>query len=130
MLRTLIQATALIVTLIASFFWIRGSISLTAKDMASLARTFYGYNSTVVNNLAMQKADSLIAAFLLLMSFILQGVNMAWPMRFDDFAVDKKGLVWAIIVSFFIFVLSYWGSTLLSKHYVAEAQILLQKPKP
>jgi len=129
MLRTLIQATALIVTLIASFFWIRGSIALTAKDIAALAKTFYGFNATVINNLAMQKSDSLVAALLLLLSFILQMVNVAWPMRISDFAVDKKGLVLAVIISIFIFALSYWGATLLSKHYAAAAQILLQKPK-
>lgn len=127
MLRTLIQATALTVTLIASFFWIRGSAALSVKDIAALAGTYWGHNPAVLKNLASQKADSLIAAFLLLLSFILQGINMAWPMRFNDFEIDKKGLVLAVIISFFVSVSCYCAAKVLANHFYSKAQILLQQ---
>lgn len=97
MLRTFIQITALFVTVIASFFWIRGSLTLSVKDMAALAGTYWNYNLPTLKNLASQKADSLIAALLLLLSFFLQFFNVVWPMRWKDFKIDKRGVLFSLV---------------------------------
>lgn len=129
MLRTFIQITALLVTLIASFFWIRGSLTVSVKDIAALAGTYFDYNLTTLKNLCAQKADSLIAALLLILSFVLQFFNAAWPMRWDDFAINKKGIVYAVIFSSFVFLICYVGASFMSKHFCSKAQTLLQEKK-
>jgi len=112
--------------LIASFFWIRGSLIISVKDMAALAGTRWGYNSAVLKNLSSQKADSLVAALLLLLSFALQGINLAWPMRFTDFDISIKGLLFGVVISCVLFLGCYFGASLLAKNYCSKAQALLQ----
>ena len=89
MVRTLIQFLALTCSLLASFFLIKGSLGLKANDIAELASTKFDYNPHVMNNLIEQQVNSEIGFILLLCSFILQGINMLWPMRFCDFEINS-----------------------------------------
>ena len=129
MLRTFIQISGLVVTLIASFFWIRGSLALSIKDIAALAGTYWNYNPATLQNLASQKADSLIAGLLLLVSFSLQSWNAMWPIRFSDFEINKKGVILSLSVSLVLFFICFAGASSLTKHYHSEAQTLLQQTK-
>src|SRR5665213_992898 len=108
MLRTFIQITALTVTLIATYFWIRGAALLSPKDLAALSGTYWGYSPAVLKSIASQKADSLLAGLLLLSSFFLQTCNSLWPMRIEDFGINKWGVAISFIFSIGVFLGCFW----------------------
>jgi hypothetical protein len=118
MLRTFIQVAALALTLISSIFLIKGSLLLSAKDIASLSSTYIGYNISSLKNLSNQQADTRIGAIVLLISFFLQMVNMLWPMRFCDFDINKKGVILGVCISLLIGI----GFTYISKVISAKTQ--------
>ena len=60
MVRTLIQLTAIIFSFEAAWFLLQGNLGLTAKDIAEVSSTKYGYNSNIVKSLSEQKADNWI----------------------------------------------------------------------
>ena len=127
MLRTFIQFTSITVTLIASFFWIRGAAFLSKKDLAALVGTYFGYNLSTLNSLGSQKADSFVAGLLLLLSFFLQSWNVLWPMRICDFGVDRAGVLISVAVSVILFFICFWASSLLRKRFVSEAKAFLSQ---
>ncbi len=127
MLRTFIQITALTVTLIATYFWIRGAALLSPKDLAALSGTYYGYNPATLKSLASQKADSFLAGFLLLSSFFLQTWNSLWPMRISDFGINKWGVTISFIFSIGVFFVCFWMSKVLTNAYISQVQPFLPK---
>lgn len=106
MVRTFIQVTALLIALVAAYFLAKGSISLSARDIAELSKTKWNYNSEVAKNLSKQQADARVGGILVFSSFILQMINLLWPMRIKDFAVDQRGVVLAICVSILFFIIA------------------------
>lgn len=120
MLRTFIQIMGLGMALLSSFFLIRGSISLTAKNIADLSGTYWNFNEALAKSLASQKADTLVGFILLLGSIIFQMVNLIWPMRWDDFAVSKKGIVIASIIIFALLIVSFLISNVYSKNLMSR----------
>lgn len=92
MLRTFIQVQALLSVLISSFFLIKGMLTLSAKDLAELSKSKWDYNTAVTKNLTQQRSDTIVGFALLLLSFLLQSINLLWPMRIDDFDVSKGRL--------------------------------------
>jgi len=125
MLRTFIQFTSITATFIATFFWIRGAIQLSIKDLATLGMTFYGSNPATLKIWASQKADSLVAGLLLCLSFILQTGNFLWQMRIMDFGVDYRGVGISAVVSIVLFLACYWGSSRLTNFYLLKAKTLM-----
>jgi len=125
MLRTFVQFSILFLTAIASFFWIRGSICVSTKDIASLAGTTWVYNLATLKSLASQKSDSLIAGLLLLISFIFQCWNTIKPSVI--FGNDRRGIVVSVIFSIFILIICNFESTCLTRHYISQAQVQIQE---
>lgn len=105
-LRTTIQVCALTTILISSFFLIRGTMYLSINDIAKLSGTYLGYNPNLLNNLCAQKVDYSIGWSLLLLSFFLQTCNLLWPMRINDFAINRIGLIIGILLSIILFTAS------------------------
>lgn len=105
-LRTTIQVCALTTILISSFFLIRGTMYLSINDIAKLSGTYFGYNPNLLKNLCAQKVDYTIGWLLLLLSFFLQTCNLLWPMRINDFAINRTGLIIGIIISIILFTSS------------------------
>ena len=103
MLRTFIQVSALLLALLSSVFWISSAITMRENDIAALSSTMWDHNIEVAKNLCHQRADALVAIVLLLSSAICQMINLSWPMRIDDFAVNNKGFIMAIV-----FILLVW----------------------
>jgi len=99
MFRTFIQVTTLLVVLLSSYFLIRGTITLSAQDLAELSKPKWGYHLGVAKNLVHQRSDTKIGFSLLLLSFFLQLINMLWPMKIGDFAVNKKGVFLAFFIA-------------------------------
>jgi len=110
----------------SSFFLIRGVVALSAKDIAELSQTRFGYHSGIVKSLTRQRADTIVGFVLLLFSFSLSLINLLWPMRAIDFVVSKKGVIIALIVSVAIFFVAYKSSNLLQQRSYKQAMDTLK----
>lgn len=126
MLRTFIQVVALSITFLASFFLIKGVLVLSKNDLAELSTTKWGYNLDVAKNLCHQRSDTTVGFSLLLVSFLLQLINMLWEIRIKDFAVNKSGVILALIISFFIFLIAYSISDILYKTSYSRVESILK----
>ena len=123
MFRSLFKVTALSLILISTFFLIKGGLSLSAKDIFELSATPYGgYNEKVVQNLTQQKSDTIVGFVLMLLSFVLSLVDLLMPMHCDEFAMNRKGLILAIIVSVIVFGVAYAASHSLQNKLYKEVQ--------
>ena len=98
MIRTFIQIMSLILTLEAAIFLARGNLGLSAKVIAELSSTKFGYNSAVIGSLASQRADTWVGVVLLLFAFGLQLWNSLWPMRIGDFSINPWGVATAVVL--------------------------------
>lgn len=130
MLRTFIQVQALLLVLISSYFLIKGMLSISAKDLAELSKTKWGYNKAVTKNLTTQRADTIIGFVLLLLSILLQTVNLLWPMRYVDFGVSTIGLIIAVITSAIILLTAIKSSSFLQRLYYKDVMKVLDKDYP
>ena len=97
MLRTFLQISAIILTLEAAWFLLRGDVGISVAQIAQLASTKWDYNSDVVVSLSKQKANSWVGLLVLLLAFVIQLSNSLWPMRWADFSVDRNG-VWCSVI--------------------------------
>jgi hypothetical protein len=104
--------------MISSFFLLKGSLGLSVADIAELSKTRYGYSLQVVKNLAQQQTDTKIGLSLILASFMLQMVNLLWPMRIGDFGVSKLGVVIAVLVA----ILVLYSGLYASKHLTSKTE--------
>lgn len=127
MWRTFIQVLVLSTTLISSYFLIEGMLVLSKNDIAGLSETRWGYNLDVANNLCRQRADTLVGFLLLLLSFLLQLINILWQLRMRDFATNWKGVISAIIVSFIIFLVANSISNLFYRKSFTQVENILKK---
>jgi hypothetical protein len=119
MVRTLIQITALILTVEAAYFLLQGNLGLSPNDIAKVASTKYGSNSEIVKSLSKQKGDSWVGFALLLSAFLLQLINSFWEMRWTDFSVSKCGIILSIFIGIIIFI----GCRFVSKGITEKTQI-------
>ena len=125
-LRTFIQVTALLQVFASSVFLIKGVVGMSVKDIAELSKTGYGYTLGDAKNLAGQKSNTTVGFVLLLVSLVMQMINLLWPMRLDDFGVNPVGLIIAIVVSIGIFVIGYKISHCLEKKWYSKAKDILE----
>lgn len=123
MFRSFVKVIALSLILISTFFLIKGGLILSAKDIFELSATPYGgYNEKVVQNLTQQKSDTTVGFVLMLLSFVLSLVDLLMPMHCDEFAMNRKGLIVAIIVSVIILGVAYAASHSLQNKLYKEVQ--------
>ena len=127
MLRTFIQVTALSAVLLSSFFLINGILTSSIQDIAELATSKWDYNLDVAKNLTHQRSDTIVGFVLLLLSFILQSINLLWPISWVDFAVNKKGVIVALIVSMLVFFVAKGASNFLFKNSYKQVENILKK---
>ncbi len=127
MVRTLIQLTAIILTLEASWFLLQGNLGLTIKDIAEVSSTKYGYNPNVVESLSQQKVDNWIGFSLLLLAFSLQLANSLWKMRWKDFAFSKTGMALSFVAGAIVFIVCYLLSQKKGSTVVNQIMELLEK---
>jgi hypothetical protein len=127
MVRTLIQLTAIILTLEASWFLLQGNLGLTIKDIAEVSSTKYGYNSNIVKSLSQQKADNWVGFSLLLLAFSLQLANSLWGMRWVDFAFSKTGMILSFVAAAIVFIVCYFLSQKIGNTIYDQAMELLKK---
>lgn len=127
MLRTFIQVTAITLTLAASFFLLKGNLSLSASHIAELSKTRWDYNKPVLESLSQQQADTKVGFGFLLTAFIFQLGNLLWPMRWDDFKVSKRGMVVALVVSIALLGLGLVFSRMLTQKIGKTALAVLDQ---
>ena len=126
MVRTLIQGTALILTIESAILLARGSLVLTSKTMAEIARTKVGYNLDVAKSMATQQADTRVGAGLLFVAFALQMANALWALTWDDFEVSYGGWALAMLASVIAWVASRQISDHLATQAISEVRRILQ----
>jgi hypothetical protein len=129
MLRTFIQVVALTLTLSASVFLVKSSFVLSAKQIAGLSGTYWDYNLELAKNLSQQQADTRVGVLLLLSDFIFQMINLLWPMRICDFAVNRKGVIIAIIFSIIIIFIFLCLNKLLAARVTKNVENILTQQK-
>lgn len=127
MLRTFIQVTSVSLALISSFFLLKGSLGLSVSDIAELSKSRWDYSPPVVKNLSKQQADTKIGLFLILASFVLQMINLMWPMRIGDFGVSKLGVVVAVLVAILILLSGLYASKHLTRKTEANVMTRLKQ---
>jgi len=127
MLRTFIQVASAGFALFAGILLVRGSFVLKAKDIAELSSTKWGYNTDLVKSLSQQQTDSRLGVLLLMVSFVLQTVNLCWPMRWVDYGVDKWGAILGVVVPAIFFVGALLMSNFLSDKTQKEVSVILSK---
>jgi hypothetical protein len=127
MIRNSIQVLSLATVLLSSFFLIKSVITLSVKDIIELSVPKYDYNLDVAKNLCRQRADTIIGFTLLLLSFLLQLINMLWPMRINDFAVSKMGVAIAILAAILILLISGKTANSIYIRSFKQVEFLLKK---
>jgi hypothetical protein len=130
MLRTFIQITSLILTLESAVFLAKGNLGLSAETIAELARTRLDYNAPVAASLAEQRGDTWVGVILLLLAFGLQMANALWPLSWNDFIINRRGVLCALVVSLLVGVASYYLSGELSRRTEIRVKKILETPAP
>ncbi len=130
MLRTFIQITSLILTLESAVFLAKGNLGLSTETIAELARTRLDYNAPVVTSLAEQRGDTWVGVILLLLAFGLQMANTLWPMSWNDFNINRRGALCALLVSVLVGLASYYLSAELSRRTEIRVKKILETPVP
>lgn len=54
----------------------KGTLKLSARTIARMSQTYYGYNSLVLRSLASQKADFICGVLLIILAFLVQLANL------------------------------------------------------
>ncbi len=101
--------------LIASSFLIKGTLTTSAKDIVEMSKANWYSHEKLGKNITQQQADVKVGFVLLLLSFVFQMVNLLWPMRYKDFAINRAGLIIAVCVSIIVGIGSLYLSQVLSK---------------
>lgn len=125
MLRTFIQVTALILAVMSAFFLVRGVAFLSPQNLAELSKLKLQFDLNVARNLIYQRSDTIIGSSLLFLSFLIQMTNLLWPIKIGDFAVNKKGVILALVISALLFMGSLVSSDALSRHTYKEVKSIL-----
>jgi hypothetical protein len=129
-LRSFIQTLALITTLESAIFLAKGTLGLSAEAIAALAGTHLDFNPHVIRSLAQQTADYRAGVLLLLLAFILQMANTLWPLRWDDFAISRKGAVFALGVGIVLMLVTWWLTDLHASSIERQVREVVQQSKP
>jgi hypothetical protein len=127
MWRTFIQTSALWLTLEASFFLLKSNLGLGAENIVRLASPGSGYTPVVAEVLARQSIDTTVGLELLLFGFVLQMANSLWEMRWKDFHVHWKGVIYATVFSIAVLVISFYVAHILAGSKIAEINTLAGK---
>jgi hypothetical protein len=122
--------TALILTLVASFFLLKGNLGLTPDIIAKLSSTVWGYNKEVAAILAGQSTDTYIGFILLLLAFVLQSINLLWPMRWCDMRANPKGILISIAFCLIVFLILYMVSNKLSNNMLKRSVDIVKNAQP
>ena len=130
MLRTFCDYTALLLTLGASFFLLKGNLSLGVEDIAELSRTRFGYSEGVIENLATQQAASWVGFGLLIAAFLCQLRNALVRVKIGESGSPYYGgIVLAVIACAVISLGGWWGTGALASRTMNDAiQILKSSP--
>ena len=118
MLRTLLKFTALGLALISSYFLIKGSSGLTTRDIVELSQDRWDFNLPVANNLIEQRQNAKLGLSLILASFILQAIDLMWPLRIKDFGVNPLGAATAVVICIAIALVCHYGN----KHFIEKTK--------
>ncbi len=127
MLRTFLQVASAGFALFAGILLVRGSFVLKPKDIAELSSTYWGFNKSLVESLSQQQIDAKLGVGLLLFSFLLQTINLCWPMTIDELgAANRAGTILGVLVPFIFFLAALWISNALSERTQKQVAEILK----
>ena len=123
MLYTILQTSALILTLESAIFLIKGNFTLSAQSITELSGTYWSFNPYLVESLCRQTMDARVGSILLVLSFFIQMISLWKGPTLDDLgAANHSGLLIAITIGIIIFVLSWLSSVVFSKSMVSDVK--------
>ncbi len=99
MLRTFIQFSAILLTVISSYFLLKSNLGLSPMQIAELSTVGAGVSPWVAKSLAAQAVETRIGFLFLLLAFAFQMDNALWPLRWKDLSVSKLGILAALTFS-------------------------------
>jgi uncharacterized membrane protein len=91
----------------ASFFLLKVNLGLSAKTIAELSIPHFDYHEETLRSLAKQSIDTRVGLFLLIISVVLQISNTLWPLSYNDFGIDWRGVLISIAFCIVVLVISY-----------------------
>lgn len=124
-----IRYIAILLTVLSSFFLIRGIIFLSAENLAELSTSKWGYNLEIAKNLVRQRTDTVVGFCLLVLSFILQSIDFLWPLRLKTLPASKNGIIIAIVWISIISLGAFWCAHFLYERSFIQVQSILPKIK-
>ena len=68
-----------------------GTLSLKSKGITQISRTYYSYNKYVAQSLSSQKAQYIIGALFLFLSFLFQGVKIFFSKELFGTTIQHAG---------------------------------------
>jgi magnesium-transporting ATPase (P-type) len=109
MREVILQTMAFFLTFWAAIFLLSGSLGLSPEDIARLSKPQRDTQTELARNLSNQKADTLTGAVLLFAAFIFQIILFFLPVTWQRIlGGNKKALVYGIVLSMIILILSGW----------------------
>ncbi len=125
MIRTFVQVFALLMIVESTIFLYKSTLLLKPSDIANLSRTKWDYDTQSAKDLSAQQADTKVGTVLLLLGLIFQFAHLLWPMSWNDFKVNPKGVALAVLLSILIGAGSWiWSGKLRGKTDTEVTRIL------
>lgn len=126
------QLGVLLITLLSSYYLIKGVMELYPAEVARISSAHLDYNAKAGESFAKQKADTVIGFSLLLLSSLVQWWSISSPLRWVD--VDglraTQTLVTLTVFALIILVSEFVRRRLVSKYTEALFKELSPEPTP
>lgn len=130
MLRSFILIVTIMFAFESAIFIARGILGLSPQMIAELASTYWGSNSSIVKNLAQQRADTLIGVAFLFMAFVFQMTLAFLPTMIGDLDLHVGAAIYAVVFSLVIGFGAYYLAADMATRHAAKAQQILDAPRP
>ena len=124
--RSCIRLTCIGLMLLSSIFLIRGKVKISAEDIAKLSMSHYDWDEEVATNLTGEQADTKVGFVLLLISFILQSIDLSRHERWKDLSFDKRALPFSIAILIVVFIVGVFLSNKFQKRSYFRVKQIIQ----
>ena len=131
-LSSFLNISGAVAGLLSALFFAHGTLHLKNKDIADIAGTYWDFNQHLADSIASQRAEYIVGALLLFLSFSLQVVANLIPSTLQPSLIqpfDSAGLGICVVL-FFLAVAAYsLCSRIATQSKVAVRQVLEERTK-
>lgn len=124
--RSCIRLICIGLILLSSIFLIRGKVKISAEDIAKLSMSHYDWSEEVATNLTGEQANTRVGFVLLLISFILQSIDLSLHKRWVDLGFDKRAVPISILVLAVVFIIGVFLSNKFQKRSYFQVKQIIQ----